>query len=84
VTPESLFDELKSRELVQALASGGPAIRADVELEPDPGTVTGLKWSTQKGPPFQISSGTLFLVDIVLGEQKPISLVLPIFGGESR
>ncbi len=83
-TSESLFDQLKSRELVQMLSSGGAVIRADVELEKDSGTVSGFKWSTPKGPPYQMTGATLFSANLVVGEQRPISLVLPIFGDEGR
>ncbi len=84
VTTESLMAELKSRELVGMLASGGPLIRADVELESDPRSASGYKWSTSKGPPNPVSNGTLFLASLVVGQQRPISLVLPILKEETK
>lgn len=78
ITTDSLMSELKSRELVQMLAAGGALIRADVELDTDANSPSGFKWSSSKGPPMQMSNGTLFFASLVIGEQRPISLVLPV------
>jgi HlyD family secretion protein len=63
---------------VQMLAAGGALIRADVELDTDANSPSGFKWSSSKGPPMQMSNGTLFFASLVIGEQRPISLVLPV------
>jgi hypothetical protein len=82
VSPESLYNQLKSSELVAVLSAAGPAIEVDVTLEPDAATASGLKWSTEKGPPFKLSNGTLVQANLVVGEQRPIDLILPVFKGE--
>jgi hypothetical protein len=82
VSPESLYNQLRSNELVAVLSAAGPAIEVDVTLEPDAATVSGLKWSTEKGPPFKLSNGTLVQANLVVGEQRPIDLILPVFKGE--
>jgi hypothetical protein len=79
VSAESL---LKSPELAAALTGGGPAIQVDVTLEPDARSASGLKWTTQGGPPFKLSNGTLCQAYLVVGEQRPIDLILPVFKGQ--
>ncbi len=83
VSAESLLNQLKSNELVAALSSSGPAIEVDVSLQLDSATASGLKWTTASGPPFKLTNGTLCLANLVVGEQKPINLILPIFSGGS-
>jgi len=71
---------LGNESLVQHFlaATGGAPVEIEVELLRDR-TPSGFKWSTSSGPPTQILSGTLSQADIILAEQRPISLVLPIF-----
>lgn len=82
VSAESLLNQLKSAELVTVLTAAGPAIEVDVELQADPATASGLKWTTASGPPFKLTNGTLVQANLVVGEQKPINLILPIFSGQ--
>jgi hypothetical protein len=82
VSAESLYNQLRSNELVAVLSAAGPAIEVDVTLEPDAATASGLKWTTEKGPPFKLSNGTLVQANLVVGERRPIDLILPVFKGE--
>lgn len=83
VSADSLLNQLKSPELVAALSGNAPSIEVDVTLDTDPSTASGLKWTTQKGPPFKLTNGTLVGANLVVGEQRPLDLVLPIFKGGS-
>jgi hypothetical protein len=83
VSADSLLNQLKSPELVAALSGGAPAIEVDVTLDADPSTPSGLKWTTRNGPPFKLSNGTLCAANLVVGEQRPLDLVLPVFKGGS-
>jgi HlyD family secretion protein len=50
-----------------------------VRIELDPAdTPSGFKWSSRRGPPLEVSSGTLCAAQIVTEHDKPITLVLPI------
>jgi hypothetical protein len=84
VSADSLLNQLKSPELVTALSGNAPAIEVDVTLDTDPSTPSGLKWTTQNGPPFKLTNGTLCAANLVVGEQRPLDLVLPIFKGGSQ
>ena len=46
-------------------------------LKLDPSTTSGYQWSSSKGPPLKVVSGTLAASEIVVGTQRPISIVIP-------
>jgi HlyD family secretion protein len=68
---------LGNEALVNKLLEAGPLIQIDVALELDPATPTGYRWSSSRGPDLEISSGTLASGDVVVQEDRPISLVIP-------
>jgi multidrug efflux pump subunit AcrA (membrane-fusion protein) len=63
-------------ELVDQFMVNGPPVEVRVALLPDT-TPSGYRWSYAAGPPFEIRSGTLCQAAITLGEERPISFVLP-------
>jgi multidrug efflux pump subunit AcrA (membrane-fusion protein) len=63
-------------ELVDQFMVQGPPVEVRVVLMPDT-TPSGYRWSYAAGPPFEIRSGTLCRAAITLGEERPISFVLP-------
>jgi HlyD family secretion protein len=69
--------QLGNEALVAKLMEQGPPIQVDVALERDPRTPTGYRWSSSHGPSLKISTGTLASGDIVVKEDRPISLVIP-------
>lgn len=78
-TPQGLMRVLRNPALVQQLSGGGAPFLVEVTLERAEGTPSGFAWSSPQGPPQEVESGTLCRVRIVAAEQRPISLVLPIF-----
>jgi HlyD family secretion protein len=58
---------------------GSAPIQVFAQLELDPKTASGYKWSSSKGPSLKVSSGTTTQVRVQVGEQAPISYVIPIF-----
>lgn len=77
VTPAELMRNFENEVLVRTLTNGGPVTELDIEMKEDPATPSGYKWSSRRGPPVNISSGTLCTAQIVKRWQKPITLVLP-------
>jgi len=76
-TVQGMYRVLGSDELVRTLSSGGAPIEIRVELfKAD--TASGYQWSSPNGPPITIQGGTFCDATIILGQQRPISLV---FGG---
>jgi len=70
---------LGNAELAKSLSTEGAPIQVRVNLQASSQTVSGYAWSSQSGPPVRVDSGTLCDAWITLSEQRPISLVLPIF-----
>lgn len=68
---------LRNRDLVNTLSEGGAPIMVKAELQLDPDTPSGYRWSSGKGPDLKIYSGTLCDVNVVVKEQPPITLVIP-------
>lgn len=77
-TSQGMQRVLGNPELVKTLSAGGAPIEVRVELVRSTTTASGYSWSSQAGPPIGVDSGTLCNAWITLGEQRPLSLVLPI------
>lgn len=76
-TPDGMMRVLGNATLVQAMAGGGAPFAAYIDLERDPATVSGYRWSSFKGNPLPVNSGTLCTVSITVRERRPIELVIP-------
>jgi hypothetical protein len=72
---------VQSDELARQLTGAGPSLQVFVDLTPDPGNQSGYRWSSSQGAPVQLYSGTPCQARVILGEQRPIQLVLPALGG---
>ena len=81
VTEDEMFLLLENQSLVDTLRTGDAQLRVDVKLLRDSSTPSGFKWSSSQGPPFTITRGTLCSATFVLGEERPINLVLPSSAG---
>ena len=83
VTSQDMSAIIGNEQLANTLAEGisksGALVQVFVELEKDPNTISGYKWSSSDGPPLKISSGTTTQVRVQIGELAPISYVIPIF-----
>ena len=77
VTKDEMFLLLENQSLVDTLRTGDAQLRVDVKLRKDQSTPSGFEWSSSQGPPFTITRGTLCSATFVLGEKRPIDLVLP-------
>lgn len=78
VSPEGLRRTLHNDTLAQTLMGKSAPIEIVASLIPDPATPSGFQWSSSKGPPTQIFSGTLATGSVVVESRKPISYVLPL------
>lgn len=79
VTPEGIARVLRNRQLAEQLAGTGAQLSVKASLIPDPETESGFRWSSSKGPPAKVATGTLCTAQIVVEKKRPISYVLPIF-----
>jgi HlyD family secretion protein len=70
---------LKNEKLVSGLSGSDAPYEVHADLIVDPRTPSQYAWSSSKGPPQQIASGTLASASIAVAYRRPIQLVLPIF-----
>lgn len=76
-TPEGMAYTLKNRQLVQQLSNNSAPIEVVVDLERDPSTPSGYRWSSSHGPDLKLNDGTLTRADIEIRELPLLSLVIP-------
>ena len=78
VTPQGMAADLHNDTLVKRFSEHGAPYAAKIQLESDASTVSGYRWSSGKGPPVRLSSGTLTRAEVTTREQAPIGLVVPL------
>nr|WP_245347364.1 NHLP bacteriocin system secretion protein [Cohnella lubricantis] len=77
-TSTSMMATLGNEAYVRELSAGGQALlEVRIEMLTDGSTPSGYRWSTKKGPPMKLESGTPMTGSITLYKQKPITNVLP-------
>lgn len=77
-TPGSMMAFLANENLVQTLTMFGPQLQVLATLEKDPKTKSGYKWSSSDGPPTTVPAGTMVTARVIVEEQRPIELVIPL------
>jgi HlyD family secretion protein len=77
-TQQGLRRILKNEKLTSGLAGADAPyeIRADLIVDSD--TVSRYRWSSSKGPPLKIQSGTLATAQITVASRRPIEMVIPL------
>ncbi len=78
-TQQGMMSLLQNQELVTQFSRAGAPITVHASLLPDPATESGYQWSSRKGPPQKLFTGTVCTVQVVVDEQPPIDLVIPYF-----
>ncbi|CAA7626638.1 Membrane-fusion protein [Candidatus Terasakiella magnetica] len=76
-TAEGMMRILKNPQLVTSLSGGGAPFEVLVELERDPATPTGFKWSSSRGPEAEVNTSTLADSTITVRQIHLISLAIP-------
>ncbi|MDO8605844.1 MAG: NHLP bacteriocin system secretion protein [Phaeospirillum sp.] len=76
-TSEGMMRTLKNQQLVTSLSGGGAPFEVLVELERDPGTPSGFKWSSSRGPEAEVNTSTLADSTITVRQIHLISLAIP-------
>jgi HlyD family secretion protein len=77
VTEESVVNNVGNAEIARSLLQQGGAIEVEVDLERDPSSLIGYRW-TSKGPDKKFSAGTTTTVRITIEQRAPITYLLPI------
>ncbi|MEH2165188.1 MAG: NHLP bacteriocin system secretion protein [Nostoc sp.] len=80
VTTQDIEAQVGNEDLARSLANSNAArVQVQIQLQEDPHTTSGYKWSSSNGPALKISSGTTTQVRVKVGEVAPISYIIPIF-----
>jgi len=77
-TVQGMMRIVHNKNLVSSLSGGAAPIEVRVTLIPSSKSFSGYKWSSKDGPPVKIHSGTLCFSSIVVRNQPPITLVMPL------
>jgi HlyD family secretion protein len=79
-TRESLMRIINSAEVAQDIERKyGGIVSAVIDLEQDPDSPSGLRWTGGSGYARTLSPGTLCDVDVVTEKVPPVALLLPWF-----
>ena len=77
ITPQGMLAVLHNDNLVSRFSRDGAPYAVVAELQHDDTTPTGYRWSTGRGPPTRLTTGTLIKAEVTTRERRPIDLVLP-------
>lgn len=80
MTQAEMMHRIHSKELARNLASRGPCLQIVVELETDPNSSSGYRWSSSRGTHLELYSGTPCEGRIILGKRRLIQLIFPGLG----
>ena len=69
---------LPNATLVSSMSSDGSPFAAYADLVPSAASASGYKWSSSKGEPIRLGSGTMITATVVVRERRPISMVIPL------
>jgi HlyD family secretion protein len=69
---------LKNDRLAASLSGGDAPYEVRAELFTDPSTPSKFRWSSSKGPPRTIESGSVATARIAVAQRRPIELVIPM------
>ena len=76
---EGMMRRLKNATLVDSLLSTGAPFEMEIALDTTPQSPSGYRWSSGDGPDISIDVGTMAEANMVVGQQRIISLILPAF-----
>lgn len=77
VTHEGALSTIGNPEIVTGLMAGGPSIEVTANLEPDPTTFSGYKWSSSRGPQQKMTAGLTSAGRVTVDGRAPITFVFP-------
>jgi HlyD family secretion protein len=78
VSRTHMMTHLENPELVERLLQQGPSLEVEVNLRQDGSTPSGYGWTSSKGPPLKLTSGTFCAAQVTTLTQPPVTLVVPL------
>jgi HlyD family secretion protein len=77
-TPEGLAAVLHNADLAARFSRAGQLYACVIQLDPDPASPSGYRWSSGRGPDLRLTAGTLAHAEIITRERRPIELLIPL------
>ncbi|HLN04443.1 MAG TPA: NHLP bacteriocin system secretion protein [Bryobacteraceae bacterium] len=78
VTREGALNTVGNADMVQGLLTGsGSWVEVTAQLQDDPSTFSGYRWSSSRGPKLKMSPGTTTAARVTLERRAPASYVVP-------
>ena len=74
---EDMKIQLGSDSLVADFSKKGPVVEVRCSLEKDTSTVSGFKWSSNRGKTVPLESGTVISAKVITENKRPIDLFIP-------
>jgi HlyD family secretion protein len=78
VTQQAAASLIGNPDVLSGLMGEGPHVVVISELQVDPKTMSGYRWSSSQGPKQSITTGTTTTGRVTIEERAPIAFVLPI------
>ncbi|MDG5806304.1 HlyD family efflux transporter periplasmic adaptor subunit [Streptomyces ossamyceticus] len=76
-TPQSIAAFLGDRQLGEQFTKKGRPVAVTVRLDREASTASGYRWSSQDGPPFELTSMTMATASVRMADERPIDWLLP-------
>jgi HlyD family secretion protein len=77
-TSRGMLRILKNDKLITALVGDDSPYEVHADLLVDEHTFSGYRWSSSKGPPLKIQSGTRVNAYVTVASRRPIEMVIPL------
>jgi HlyD family secretion protein len=77
-TRQGMMRSMHNQDMVDNLIKAGASLEVWIRMHEDPDTLSGYRWTSAKGPPYKITSGTICNSLVTVEEQPPIMLVVPL------
>jgi len=88
VSVEAIAAEIRNQQMANSFASASSPYKVKVVLLKDAGSYSGYRWTSGNGPRVKITSGIICAGKIVVEQQRPVDLVVPVMKkyllGEAR
>ncbi|NTW52734.1 MAG: NHLP bacteriocin system secretion protein [Chlorobiaceae bacterium] len=78
VSVEAIAAEIRNQQMANSFASASPPYKVKVVLLKDAASYSGYRWTSGNGPRVKITSGILCAGKIVIDQQRPVDLVVPV------
>ena len=74
---DGMLKQLGSESLVTDFSKNGPVVEVRCSLAEDENTVSGYRWSSNRGDAIALESGTMIFAKIITENKSPIDLFIP-------